>query len=232
MPEGTLPVENQPEPEVIEMEIAGAKFSGTKDEVIEKLARSVEHGTMTIKAQKDATRELTQLVEQLKRPAIPVGQNGYDHNKYLELLSKDGVAAADYLDEQRYGESRQQLQAKWNKSIETANDVIQMREINRFHQAATDFPGTPEASETLLRHLESNNMPVTAANMALAYGELRASGAIKPAVEKPEEEQPRGRKPPPSARGGSGGASGGKAPENMTLEELRATINKGGMGRQ
>ncbi len=215
------------EPEVLEIESGtGQVFKGTKDEIIEQMKNSVANGSRTIREQKERERQMSQEIENLKKPAAT--SNGYDKKKYFEMLAEDPKAAADYIDEYRYGMPSSEVKARLDRSQSVAERIQLQNEYDAFAASIPRGSLDTEDATKIHNYMEQNRFPVSAVNLKLAYYELRESGQIKPKelVDEGEEGIPR-RKAPPSARGiGGGEGRKGFDAAKATPAEIKAEMER------
>lgn len=216
-------------PEVLEIQTAtGQVFKGTKDEIIEKMRESVEHGSTTLKELKQEREQLLTLAQQRAEPKVIT--TGFDKTKYLQLLGDDPSAAADYVDEARYGMPAAQVREAITEGREAARMLRGYQAVADFKSTiGKEYPDTQEVAQLIWKEagVDTDPRKLTKENLVSAYMDLKASGRIKPV--EAEEETTKPRKAPPSARGAGDvtRTTGGKAPEAMSLDELRASIERG-----
>ena len=164
-------------------------------------------------------------ISQRKEPPV----NGFDKDKYYQLLQNDPLAAANYVDQSRF---------------QVSDPVAYISEINekvtRFEgQAVTagflanhqEFPQGEESAKAMTQRmiqLRNQGHPFGVDTMELAWNQLQQEGAIKPVetqVETQEETMP----PSPGGTGGVISEAEMKKAESMTDAELQTYLKSKGM---
>lgn len=228
----------------------GQVFTGTKDQIIQKLTQSVEHGSMAIEDRESQLREIRGQVRQ-QQERQPGTQGAWDPQKYLDLLGTDPMEARRYQDRFYYGVGEGEDPAEIVRfSYQVADQINDTMAVSQFLQRNEDFPATEQNATMLLQFIDKENLPVTTRNLEYAYGELRRSGKIS-AEEQPVQQDAeyedlnfetrtptkigaksqRGRGAPPAPAGGGGGRTALDAADfdNMSDEELEKEVNRRGM---
>lgn len=220
------------QPATIELNLAGGQvFKGTQEEVLKKLADAQNNATITLAQRK---QEIEDLRTQIAAKSAPVseGTTGYDRNEYYRLWEKDPVEAQNYLDGHRFSMAPGQVVSAITSTYEIGQKVNDQMEVARFLSTAEDFPGGPEASEKLLRHLDTSGRTVTSENLFLSYHELKQAGHIQATDANITATQARNM-PPPSLNGSGGGSSAAdidmaRQAEALTTDQLEAALRKHG----
>lgn len=201
----------------------GQTYKGaTQQELMDQLVKAQENATTFIEQQKekDAAREarLAELEAELSksRTPPPTTQGTFSSEKYYELLGKDPLLAADYLDGARYGVSPEQVREVWVGAVHNSTEAAVVLQAALFEARCPDYPSTPEASDALLKQLGDRR--VSADNMELAWNELKRQGVITPKEEGTEEEKEKPRRAPRLPSG-----SGGSTP-SINVEEVAWTV--------
>jgi len=170
---------------------------------------------------------LEQRIEAMKPKPEPT--NGFDKDKYYQLLHDDPIRAQNYLDGQRFGvpadEVPQYFTGMYQKVTAMEGESLAAGFVNR-HQ---EFPQDTDSAKALTdRVVQLRNMghPTSAETMELAYQQLVNEGSIKP-VEKQEDKE----EIPPSLGGSGSNMSEAdvKKAETMSNKELEAFLKSKGM---
>lgn len=172
-------------------------------------------------------QSLEQRIESLKPKPEPT--NGFDKDKYYQLLHDDPIRAQNYLDGSRFGVPADDVPQYFiglsQKVTAMEGESLAAGFVNR-HQ---EFPQDNDSAKALTnRVVQLRNMghPTSAETMELAYQQLVNEGSIKPMEKEPEREEI-----PPSL-GGSGGTMSDaevKKAESMSNKELEAFLKSKGM---
>lgn len=200
-------------------------YEDTKDWAKGKLDES--HQEMeTIKA------EQLRLSQQVLQNTHKDNGNGFDKDRYYQLLNQDPVMAANYVDAQRFGiQEPSQVPSHFQRMDERITAYEGQMLAGQFlQQHAEDFPQSAEAAKDLrgqMEYLTKQGHPATIDTLNMAYDQLIGSGKIKP-LEKHEQE----RDEPNPSPGGSGAnipeAELAKA-ENMSDADLEKYLRQKGV---
>lgn len=153
-----------------------------------------------------------------------------DMEKYLDLLSKDPIAAADYVDQIRYGYNPVQTnQAALVKLIQV--DRFQQSEL--FKSMNNDYEESNENASAIQTVMQRNNYPWTAETLQAAWQIAKANGLAKltPVEETQQTQVPQNQYYAPSIGRGSGTYQEAipdviSQAEKMSADELGALIQR------
>jgi hypothetical protein len=181
--------------------------AATYEEALKVAVKMQEDTHKTLREEKEARERLeasqaslASEVAKLRQPPQTNG-NGFDKNRYWELMNTDPVMAQNYVDAYRFGIDTPEQVPGYFKQI--ATDVSNTRQealaAAFLQQHQEDFPPTGAAAlrkqfETLI----TSGYPATLDTLNMAYGHAVDAGTIKP-LEKQQQQQRD--EPNPSLRG-------------------------------
>ncbi len=170
-----------------------------------------------------------QQIESLKPKPEPV--NGFDKDKYYQLLHDDPIRAQNYLDSQRFGvQNPDEVPGFFTEMHQKISALDGQTLAAGFVNSHPEFPNDNETAKTLTARvveLRNQGHPTDLSTMEMAYRALVDEGKIKPVEMKEEEKE----ELPPSL-GGSGSvisASEMAKVEAMSDKELQAYLKSKGM---
>jgi len=154
--------------------------------------------------------------------------NGFDKDRYYQLLHDDPLAAANYVDQVRYGVEDP---VRYLQTMDTKLSALEGSSLAAGFQAAhPEFPSDEDSARTMTARvieLTRQGHPADFATMELAWSQLVTEDKLKPMETEEANEEP----PPPSP-----GGAGGVIPdaelqkvEKMTDAELQAYLRSKGM---
>jgi hypothetical protein len=196
--------------------------------MIEDNSKAYRETKATLDTLQSSYQTLEQRVESLKPKPEPT--NGFDKDKYYQLLHDDPITAQNYLDAQRFGIAEPRdvpgyFTGMYEKVSALDGQTLAAGFVNQ-HQ---DFPQDADSAKALTQRvvqLKGLGHPTSLDTMELAYTQLVHEGKIKPMEAEPEKEEL-----PPSL-GGSGSALSEaevKKAEAMSNKELEAFLKSKGM---
>jgi hypothetical protein len=190
-----------------------------------------------MQAQLDAVMQrvnatVQQLQQQAAAPAPAADKKdapAFDRERYAELFLKDPLAAADYLDEIRFG--MQQPTKVLKTVIQDVGAMEQSLAVQQFMSAAGDYEPTPENFRALSETMAAYALPWNFNGLKLAYTQAKADGRIRTSDDaEPSGQMLSGRRAAPVApRGGQMSSAAVDADvlarfETMTPDKMKAFL--------
>jgi archaellum component FlaC len=219
----------------------GSVFRGrTQQEVIDAMKKSVEHGSETIKSQKD---ELERIKDQLSQQAPYLQQlqkppENYTPQRYYELWAQDPNIAEDYRLQMNYGVTQAELAQQIQQAYQFTNQ-IKPEVTMRSWMATSDFPtSNPEELEKASNAFERvwNEFYPQDFDFTPQKLEQVHAVAVKRGLYQPEGAQQTGQveltQPSPASQmptlntGTSGGTGQQQEVNRMTPEQIRGLMEQ------
>lgn len=178
------------------------------EEAIQNAAKRVEDNVSAYRTEKqkreEAEAEASRLRTELESKTPQTTGDGFQKDRYYQLLNEDPIAAQNYVDQYRFGV--QDPVAAFN-GMRQSVDAIQQQAVAAAFSAihAEDFPATPEAARELTRRTEqlvNQGFRYGIETVNYAYDQLVKEGTIKPLEQEEDAPNP----PNPSLSGASGTA--------------------------
>ena len=175
----------------------GQVYRGVPSKVIENLSKSQEEASVLIRTQKDEMARLKTELEEVRQASrkaeTPQNDAEYKPERYYELFQEDPLKAQSYLD--KFDPLKQEMQ----RTLET---VRHRGELERFQNAVNFYPDD-SAKAVFADEFVKSKLEPNAANYELVYWRMQAANKLpQPVISRMSP----GQAPPPSLRGGSGGA--------------------------
>jgi hypothetical protein len=216
--------------EPLKINLAGQDYSFNSVEEMQAalntaLSSVAENQAVLLQQLKDANES-----QQEKTPNAPK----LDQEKFLEMLTKDPIAAMEYVDEFRYGPT------KVNPAIQQELQRVQQLEAQltayRFINSHPEFENTDANAATLRQIAGKLNLPLDFQGLESAYTVGRSYGFFNATPQAPQE--PSGRfqqnstpvsAPPTVNRGGNSYTDSVVTSqlENLSLDQLRQIMDRG-----
>lgn len=205
------------------------------EEALKVAAKMIEDNSKAYretKASLDTLQEqyqsVQQQVESLKPKPVPT--NGFDKDKYYQLLHDDPIKAQNYMDAARFGiQDPEQVPGYFTGIAEKVSMLDGNTLAANFVNLHQDFPSDKDSASALadrVKELNKIGHPADLHTMEMAYSQLLNEGKIKP-LEK--EEEPDQLPPSPKGAGSVISEAEIKKAENMGTKELEALLRSKGM---
>lgn len=221
----------EPSDELLRYETTtGQVFEGkTHEEIIEKMQKSIESGSTTIRQQKDEL-ERGRAVEtkEVKPPADFTTDQYYQqwakdpNDANLRLLAK----GAGYDDPQQFIGALKALP----DALGTLQEIRQAQALFQFHAIVGEgYPGGDETADKIIAKLAEwgvESERATGRQMADAYTILLAEGKVKPLEVKPGAERQDGRRAPASVTARSTRTAESAVDEDKIMTMPREELDK------
>ena len=207
------------------------------EEVLKNAAKIIEDNSKAYRDTKASLDELQGRFDTFQQQQVQVRReeatngNGFNKDRYYQLLHDDPLLAANYLDAARFQLDRPEdvpaaFQGMQNKISQFDAQIL----AAGFANSHPDFPDDATTARELtgrVKQLQSEGYPTTVNTMHMAWEQLKGEGRVKPLV---QEEQVQEELPP--SLGGSGSsmspAEMAKA-DNMSDAELFKYLQSKGM---
>jgi hypothetical protein len=205
-----------------------------------KIAVGMAENTKDVYKEEKAKREaLEQRIASIEAATAAANrpkptEGAFNQEKYYELLNRNAVEAANYVDAHRFGINDPNSVPQVFQSMQRDISVTRQEAMGAafLQQHAKDFPQTPESTAELMKSFKEyigQGYPATVETLNLAYGQAVTQGHIKPLDQKEAQER---QEPNPSLSGS--GASGIDAAEmnkveSMSDKELEALLRSKGL---
>lgn len=206
------------------------------EEALKNAAKIIEDNVKSYRETKAQLDQLsTQFNEFQQRQAQPPPKpqqstDGFNNDKYFQLLNQDPVAANDYWFEHRFGQKPEQVAADFRGVQEKISVLDGQSLAAAFTNMHPDFPSDNESAQALtgrIKELQRMGHPTDLHTMDLAWNQLVNEGKLKPMEQTPEPQESL----PPSMMGVGGMTSGVDMNkiDQMSDKDLYALLKSKGM---
>lgn len=198
----------------VELKLANGNIikAPTYEEALKVAVKMTEDTQAALKAEREAASAKTQelearvneLANQIPKPAPAANGNGFDNQRYWQLLNSDPLAAQNYLDSVRFGIGNPEaVPGYFQRMDERINNFDQQMLASQFIYQHEEFPATPENAAILTKQVEElvkAGHPASIETLNMAWGHVVETGKIKPLEVTTQETE----EAPPSLPGGGG----------------------------
>ena len=172
------PTQAQPQPQPVTLNVNGQPQTFADPNQITAAFNQKQQEIEQMRQQyQEAQAQLAQLSQQQTQPQPQTPQPpAVDMEKYIELLSKDPIAAANYIDEIRYGYNPVQVN---QQALAKLIDLNNIQQANIFKDMVPEYEENQHNAEVLYQLLQRNNLAWTANNLRLAYDHAKNNGLLQ-----------------------------------------------------
>lgn len=209
--------------------------AATAEEALKVAAKMIEDNSKAYRETKASLDTLQtqystvqQQIEALKPKETP---DGFDKDRYYQLLNENPIAAQNYVDSYRFGiGDPEAVPARFNEMYEKVTALDGQTLAAGFVNNHPEFPQDAEAAKALterVKMLRGAGHPVSPDTMELAWSQLVNEGTVKPIDDDTKDDD----ELPPSLQGGGTQISPSELQkaENMSDRELQAFLKSKGM---
>ena len=167
------------------------------EEAVKVAAKMKEDTSAALKTERAEREALKQQLESIQAQMVQANQpkpdpNGFDKQRYFELLNNDPVMAQNYVDAHRFGLGDPSQVPGYFTNMANSISVMEGQMLaGQFLQRHDDFPQSAESAKAVREQfqvLQQQGYPATADTMDMAYQQLVNAGRIKPVELQPEPE--------------------------------------------
>lgn len=198
----------------------------SQDDLFKKVAKARDDATLTIK---DRERQIYELRHPAKPPETPAKNgNGFQKERYYQLLDQDPIEAQNYLDEYRLGTKnpRETIEKFEAREARTAQEENLRQEVMKFYATPTGQQfakiETPELDQAMMTYMNEQGIERNALGFRTAFLEMKEAGRIPKQGKRPEREAP-----PPKSVGGGNELSGEEPNyDTMSTKDLQDAMER------
>jgi hypothetical protein len=210
----------------VDFQEGGEKFTGTYEEVLDKISASKAEGNRYIKELKTpATPTTTSTPVATPQGWVPDETTSLSALNNMLTSGNYGDAIGIGLTQFFGGNDPNQVRQAIGELLQLSAELKGQKVISEFAQKAPDFAWAEANTELLKKELNSHNLPFTVENMVFAHNALKGMGVYVAAPTTPATQGT----PNPAPPNGSTVApsSGDYNPWTVPLKELEANIRAG-----